>query len=571
MRALADIPFGSRPLKDTFILPAGGAVATRIYTGEPALWFAHCHLEAHREDGMALILNVGNYLPPANSSWLPPDYPKCDTSFLLSKKEYPSCDCYINDDAVMDGELTKDHRCSRDFLCFHRDSPQSSLEEMPYESSGIAVRSQYSVPGWAISLVIVVLIALVSVIIAYRNKLLALSRRNNQNIDSDTKIDGSHDSTESEEQAIHTGVAARPEFLAVSDSTAGAEVAVLFVNFQNEFIAEKGMLHHLVVDGINDHNTLVKATELANVARQNGASIFHAPTILDSDDKSDMSRYSSEEGLFRAGTWNSGLLPMLWGEGDMVFPTKSYNAFSQQMKDIIMEKNIKKLFVCGFLMEVSVLETTLGACQELVDEVEVYIIEDCCVAKSMNARQDIMGISIITKMIDQMKAVEILSGVADLRGRSKRKVGQRWDQGLEATMQRDNRRTTVAVQVPRVLPLTMDLPGNNIRRSKRRATTAPFPVLDAVRASVAVLRRGNTLSEPLPVAEKDFHVPPRRSTFEFEVEGFRTTGSVTIDQEETEVNEQSPFWKQVMFLSSSQWMSYRPTCISLLRVGEVTR
>jgi hypothetical protein len=117
----------------------------------------------------------------------------------------------------------------------------------------------------------------------------------------------------------------------------------------------------------------------------------------------------------------------------------------------------------------------------------------------------------------------------------------------------------------------MDLPGNNIRRSKRRATTAQFLVLDAVRASVAVFRRENTVSEPLPVAEKDFHVPPRRSTFEFEVEGFRTTGKITIDHEETDVNEQSPFWKQVMFLSSSQWMSYRPTCISLLRVGEVTR
>ena len=43
--ALNAIPFGTRALKDTFILPAGGAVATRFYTGDPAIWFAHCHME----------------------------------------------------------------------------------------------------------------------------------------------------------------------------------------------------------------------------------------------------------------------------------------------------------------------------------------------------------------------------------------------------------------------------------------------------------------------------------------------------------------------------------------------
>ncbi len=54
-----DSETGHRVLKDTFILPAGGAVVTRVQTFEPAVWFAHCHLETHREDGMALIVNVG--------------------------------------------------------------------------------------------------------------------------------------------------------------------------------------------------------------------------------------------------------------------------------------------------------------------------------------------------------------------------------------------------------------------------------------------------------------------------------------------------------------------------------
>jgi len=54
-----DVEIGHGVLKDTFILPAGGAVVTRIQTFEPAVWFAHCHLTTHSEDGMALIVNVG--------------------------------------------------------------------------------------------------------------------------------------------------------------------------------------------------------------------------------------------------------------------------------------------------------------------------------------------------------------------------------------------------------------------------------------------------------------------------------------------------------------------------------
>jgi hypothetical protein len=152
-------------------LPAGGVVATRIFTGDPALWFAHCHLESHREDGMALVMNVGNYQAPLDVSWLPPDYPRCDASFLLTKKEFPAFDCYIDTDAVMDNALTESHRCSRDYLCFHYNSPQSNLLSFPYESTGIAITSQYNAPGWAISLLIILVTAICSNLIAYRKRL----------------------------------------------------------------------------------------------------------------------------------------------------------------------------------------------------------------------------------------------------------------------------------------------------------------------------------------------------------------------------------------------------------------
>jgi hypothetical protein len=122
-------------LKDTFILPAGGAVVTRIHTFEPAVWFAHCHLETHREDGMALILNVGNYTAPEDSSWLPDDFPSCDHPFLEGLHDEPSCTCYQNEDAVLDLGLTDDYRCSREYLCSHVNSEVSHL--FSYKPSGV--------------------------------------------------------------------------------------------------------------------------------------------------------------------------------------------------------------------------------------------------------------------------------------------------------------------------------------------------------------------------------------------------------------------------------------------------
>ena len=57
VRALASsIPPKKAVLKDTFVIPAGGAVVTRIHTYEPSLWYSHCHLEMHHFDVSGSLL-----------------------------------------------------------------------------------------------------------------------------------------------------------------------------------------------------------------------------------------------------------------------------------------------------------------------------------------------------------------------------------------------------------------------------------------------------------------------------------------------------------------------------------
>ncbi|XP_046680736.1 laccase-3-like [Homalodisca vitripennis] len=60
--------------KDTYPLPAGGYIVTRIYSDNPGFWFFHCHFAYHLDTGMSGILQVGevdSFPPP------PPGFPRC--------------------------------------------------------------------------------------------------------------------------------------------------------------------------------------------------------------------------------------------------------------------------------------------------------------------------------------------------------------------------------------------------------------------------------------------------------------------------------------------------------------
>ena len=55
-------------LKDTTLLPLGGAMVIRFITDNPGVWLAHCHIDIHLESGL--------YSPPSNiaAHFQVPDY-----------------------------------------------------------------------------------------------------------------------------------------------------------------------------------------------------------------------------------------------------------------------------------------------------------------------------------------------------------------------------------------------------------------------------------------------------------------------------------------------------------------
>ena len=160
----ASIPLGNAVMKDTFILPAGGAVVTRIHTQEPNLWYAHCHIAMHHFDGMAFILNVGNYSESVRA--LPDDYPSCDSPFFQTHKNYPSCDCYENPNTVLSTYLTSDYKCSRDHLCHHMHSRAANLERYHFVG-GDSIHSAHELSGYVISFISLVIVFCIAISLRY--------------------------------------------------------------------------------------------------------------------------------------------------------------------------------------------------------------------------------------------------------------------------------------------------------------------------------------------------------------------------------------------------------------------
>mmetsp|Transcript_15888 Transcript_15888/g.45671 ORF Transcript_15888/g.45671 Transcript_15888/m.45671 type:complete len:298 (+) Transcript_15888:1317-2210(+) len=173
----------SAVIKDTFVLPAGGTVLTRLRggSGPPGVWLAHCHMNLHREDGMAFVLNVGDYKPPSNSSWLPSDYPECETPFVAAHHHsHPACDCYDNTDALQDRRLKAEegYKCSRAHLCYHAHGEIAALPHTKYEG-GIRTHAPNDLPGWAVTLLAILSVAMAAAGVTYLHRWL--SRRNNTN------------------------------------------------------------------------------------------------------------------------------------------------------------------------------------------------------------------------------------------------------------------------------------------------------------------------------------------------------------------------------------------------------
>ena len=61
------------PLKDVIAIPAGGFALVELETGNAGIWNFHCHIQQHIDEGMAMLLKIGNEFPA-----VPEGFPTCE-------------------------------------------------------------------------------------------------------------------------------------------------------------------------------------------------------------------------------------------------------------------------------------------------------------------------------------------------------------------------------------------------------------------------------------------------------------------------------------------------------------
>ena len=168
-------------LKDSVVMPPGGAVVVRLFTNNPGTWFAHCHMDHHKSDGMAFILQEGEL--NTNLSY-PNDYPSCNYTGRLQRKEQISCECYEDADAILNVTPLKGDKCSSYHLCRHK---LKEKVKRPMYKHGIGSHAPIGVARWIIPALTTTMTFLVYTLLQSRLLRCASSDEEVENVPSEPK------------------------------------------------------------------------------------------------------------------------------------------------------------------------------------------------------------------------------------------------------------------------------------------------------------------------------------------------------------------------------------------------
>eukprot|EP00578_Thalassiosira_sp_NH16_P003132 CAMPEP_0181131908 /NCGR_PEP_ID=MMETSP1071-20121207/30709_1 /TAXON_ID=35127 /ORGANISM="Thalassiosira sp., Strain NH16" /LENGTH=903 /DNA_ID=CAMNT_0023218199 /DNA_START=288 /DNA_END=2999 /DNA_ORIENTATION=- len=162
VKALDKTPPNQAVKKDTFVIPAGGAVVTRMHTGSQGLWMVNGQKDVHNEDGISFVLVVGNYRIPLEDDW-PSDFPTCNSTLVKSMSPKPHCECYIDKDAPLDLMPGRPKFCSRPHLCRHELSQDLNVYDKGFKIQSTWIR----IPDIIVSVIFIfVLVASTALVIA---------------------------------------------------------------------------------------------------------------------------------------------------------------------------------------------------------------------------------------------------------------------------------------------------------------------------------------------------------------------------------------------------------------------
>lgn len=172
-----------------------------------------------------------------------------------------------------------------------------------------------------------------------------------------------------------------------------ATTAVLFIEYQNDFVSEGGAQHAAVAAVMAQTDMLAHSRTVAAQARAAGATILHAPiTFAAGYPEVPAEPYGILAGIvqaqaFRKGTWGAEIAAaMAPAEADIVIEGKrGLDCFASTNLDFILrQRGIRDLAIAGFLTNCCV-ESTMRSAYER--GYRVVTLSDCTATLSA-AEQD---------------------------------------------------------------------------------------------------------------------------------------------------------------------------------------
>ena len=151
--------------------------------------------------------------------------------------------------------------------------------------------------------------------------------------------------------------------------------AILLIEFQKQWTS-KGLYNWLIKKQLNSRNVLTNTRKLVEKARKQGVIIIHAPLIIDPKNKKGMLAHLTFGKVFTKGKTWSEISEGLFEKNDIIVRGRyEFDAFvGSDLENILKEKHIKKVFICGFTTNQCVAKTMRTMIKK---KFNAFLVSDC--------------------------------------------------------------------------------------------------------------------------------------------------------------------------------------------------
>jgi len=187
-----------------------------------------------------------------------------------------------------------------------------------------------------------------------------------------------------------------------SDAKGGCDIspsklALVAIEYQNEFTTEGGKLHGAVKGVMESTGMLEKSVMVCEKVRAAGGTVIHSPIMFKPDASDNPNKGlgilagCAKDSLFTEGTWNSEFCTAMQpAAGDKILiGKKGLDAFPNTNLDkLLKEAGAETVVLMGFLTNCCVESTMRTACEKGFN---VITITDCCATTSAEGHAGAAG------------------------------------------------------------------------------------------------------------------------------------------------------------------------------------